>query len=55
MLSVAKELVAYTRARKKWWLLPIMAILMSVGALLVLAQDLATANRKCLLPRGRRV
>ncbi len=36
--SVARELGAYLRARKKWWLLPILVALLLVGGLLVLAQ-----------------
>jgi hypothetical protein len=36
--SLARELWAFMRARKKWWLLPIMLVLLTVGALLVFAQ-----------------
>lgn len=33
----------YMKVRKKWWLLPILAVLMMVGALLVFAQGSALA------------
>jgi hypothetical protein len=32
------ELWAFLRVRKKWWLLPIMVVMVLVGALLVFAQ-----------------
>ena len=32
------ELWSFLRARKKWWLLPIILVLLLVGALLVFAQ-----------------
>ena len=43
MLSLIKELAAYMSARKKWWLMPIITILLLVGGLLVLAQGTAVA------------
>ena len=43
MLSLVKELFAYMSARKKWWLLPVITILLIVGGLLVLAQGSAIA------------
>jgi hypothetical protein len=43
MLSLVKELFAYMGARKKWWLLPIITVLLIVGGLLVLAQGSAIA------------
>ena len=43
MLSLVKELVAYMTARRKWWLLPVITILLIVGGLLVLAQGSAVA------------
>ena len=36
--SVARELWAFMRVRKKWWLLPIIVVMALVGALLVFAQ-----------------
>lgn len=43
MLSLVKELARYMSARKKWWLLPVITILLIVGGLLVLAQGSAIA------------
>ena len=43
MLSLVKELFAYMGARKKWWLFPVIFILLIVGGLLVLAQGSAIA------------
>lgn len=37
------ELWAFMRVRKKWWLLPIILVMLLVGALLVLAQGSALA------------
>jgi hypothetical protein len=36
--SLVAELWAFLRVRKKWWLLPILVILLVMGALLVFAQ-----------------
>ncbi len=41
--GVLKELWAFMRVRKKWWLLPIIVVLLLVGALLVFAQTSALA------------
>lgn len=43
MLSLMKELAQYMSARKKWWLMPVIAILVLIGGLLVLAQGSAIA------------
>lgn len=43
MLSLMSELARYMSARRKWWLLPIIAVLVLVGGLLVLAQGSAIA------------
>ena len=43
MLSLMKELVAYMGARKKWWLAPVIVVLLAVGGLLVLVQGSAIA------------
>jgi hypothetical protein len=43
MLSLVKELAAYMTARRKWWLFPVITILLLVGGLLVLAQGSAVA------------
>jgi hypothetical protein len=36
--SITRELWSYMKVRKKWWLLPIILILLLVGSLLVFAQ-----------------
>jgi hypothetical protein len=36
--SITRELWAFMRVRKKWWLLPIMVVMVLVGTLLVFAQ-----------------
>jgi hypothetical protein len=38
MLDVAKDLWSFIRVRKKFWLAPVMLLLVGLGALLVLAQ-----------------
>ena len=43
MFSLLAELWAYMRARKKFWLLPLVLVLLLVGALLVLSQGSAIA------------
>ncbi len=43
MGSLVKELFAYMSARKKWWLMPIITLLVAVGGLLVLAKGSAIA------------
>lgn len=42
-MSLIRELWQFMRARKKWWLGPIIVILLLVGALLVFAQGSALA------------
>jgi Family of unknown function (DUF5989) len=41
--SLAKELWAFLRVRKKWWLLPLILVMLLVGALLIFAQGSALA------------
>jgi hypothetical protein len=36
--GIARELWGFMKARRKWWLLPIILVLLLVGALLVFAQ-----------------
>jgi hypothetical protein len=36
--GMVNELWAFMRARKKWWLLPIIVLMLLVGVLLVFAQ-----------------
>ena len=43
MTALASELFAYMGARKKWWLAPILVVLLIFGGLLVLAQGSAVA------------
>ena len=41
--SIVRELWAYMRARKKWWLLPLVLVLLLVGVVITLAQGSALA------------
>jgi len=41
--ALLKELWAFMRVRKKWWLLPVIIVLLLVGTLLVFAQGSALA------------
>jgi hypothetical protein len=41
--GILGELWAFMKVRKKWWLLPIIVVLLLVGALLVFAQGSALA------------
>jgi hypothetical protein len=43
MLDLIKDLWAFMRARKKFWLAPIIIILLLLGGLIVLAQGSAVA------------
>ncbi|MES2961288.1 MAG: DUF5989 family protein [Pseudomonadota bacterium] len=43
MMSLIKELWAFLKARKKFWLLPIIIIMLLLGVLLVVAQGSAIA------------
>ena len=40
-LNLLLELWAYARARRKWWLLPIVMLMLVMGALLIFAQGSA--------------
>jgi hypothetical protein len=42
-MNLLKELWLFLRVRKKWWLLPIVIVIMLVGSLLVFAQGSALA------------
>jgi Family of unknown function (DUF5989) len=42
-MSIIKELWAFLRARKKFWLWPIFLMMLVLGALIVLAQGSAVA------------
>ncbi len=43
MIEFARELWAFMKARKKFWLLPIILVLLTLGALIVLTQGSAVA------------
>jgi len=43
MIGFIRELWAFMRHRKKYWLLPIILVLLGVGALIVLTQGSAIA------------
>lgn len=43
MIDFINELWSFMRVRKKFWLLPIMVLLLLLGGLLVLAQGSAVA------------
>ncbi len=42
-MSLLKELWAYMRIRKKYWLIPLLFMMLLLGGLLVLAQGSAVA------------
>ncbi len=42
-MSLIKELWAFVRARKKYWLFPIIVMMVILGALIVMAQGSAIA------------
>ncbi len=42
-MSFLRELWRYMRARKKYWLLPILIVMVILGGLIVLAQGSAVA------------
>lgn len=43
MLSILRELVSFLKARKKYWLMPILFTLVLLGGLLVMAKGSAVA------------
>ena len=43
MFDLLKDLFAFKRERKKFWLLPVILVMVVLGALLVLAQGSAIA------------
>jgi uncharacterized protein DUF5989 len=42
-MNLISELWAYLRERKKWWLAPVLLLMVLVGALLIFAQGSALA------------
>ena len=43
MIALTREFFAYMSARKKWWLLPLLLVMLVFGGLLILAQGSAVA------------
>jgi hypothetical protein len=43
MIALAREFFAYMSARKKWWLLPILIVVLVFGGLMIIAQGSAVA------------
>ena len=43
MLDLFKDLIAFMKVRKKYWLAPIIIVLVLIGALIVLTQGSAVA------------
>jgi hypothetical protein len=41
--GLAGEMWAFMRERKKWWLLPVITVMLIVGSLLIFAQGSALA------------
>jgi hypothetical protein len=37
-MSIARELWSFMKVRKKWWLLPIILVMVLIGGLLIFAQ-----------------
>ena len=42
-MSIVREFWDFMKVRKKWWLLPIIVVMMLIGSLLVFAQGSALA------------
>ena len=42
-MDLLRELWAFMKVRKKWWLLPLILVMLGVGALLAFAQGSALA------------
>ncbi|HUF76894.1 MAG TPA: DUF5989 family protein [Longimicrobiales bacterium] len=42
-MDLLAELWAFMKVRKKWWLLPLILVMLAVGSLLVFAQGSALA------------
>ena len=43
MIDLFKDLIAFMKVRKKYWLAPIIIVLVLIGALIVLTQGSAVA------------
>lgn len=42
-ISLVRELWAFMKVRKKWWLLPVIALMLLIGMLIAFAQGSALA------------
>ena len=42
-LTIVVELFSFLRARKKWWMIPLVAFLLIVGTLIVFSESSAVA------------
>ncbi len=42
-MSLLKELWGFLKTRKKWWLLPIIVVLLALGLLIILTESSAIA------------
>lgn len=42
-MSLLQEFIYFVRERKKWWLVPIVVLMVAVGSLIVFAQGSALA------------
>ncbi len=42
-ISIIKEFWSFLMARKKWWLIPIIALLFLLGALIIFSESSAVA------------
>jgi hypothetical protein len=42
-IALVRELWAFMKARKKWWLLPVIVIMLLIGTLIAFAQGSALA------------
>jgi hypothetical protein len=43
MIDILKDLWAFLRERKKWWLLPVIIVLLLVGTFIVMTSGTAVA------------
>lgn len=42
-MSIAKEFFSFLKARKKWWLVPIIVLLVLLGTLIIVTEGTALA------------
>lgn len=41
--SIAREFIAFIRQEKKWWMIPLIVVLLAVGAVIVFSSTSALA------------